>query len=67
MEIILKEEKGRMVLCALNIFVKEIFKERDFPIADLVDTGLQALLELISVFDFFYDPGYDNLIRTNRN
>ncbi len=44
MEIILKEEKGRMVLCALNIFVKEIFKERDFPIADLVDTGLQALL-----------------------
>jgi len=39
----LRQKKGRMVLCALNIFVKEIFEERDFPIADSVDTGLKAL------------------------
>ena len=44
MEIILKEENGRMVLCALNIFVKEIVEEHDFPIADSVSTGLKALL-----------------------
>jgi anti-anti-sigma factor len=40
----LKQKKGRMVLCALNIFVKEIFEERDFPIEDSVHTGLKALL-----------------------
>jgi anti-anti-sigma factor len=39
----LKQKRGKMVLCALNIFVKEIFEERDFPIADSVDTGLKAL------------------------
>ena len=39
----LKQKNGRMVLCALNIFVKEIFEERDFAIADSVSTGLKAL------------------------
>ena len=39
----LKHKKGRMVLCALNIFVKEIFEERDFPIVDTVDSGFKAL------------------------
>ena len=39
----LKQKQGRMVLCALNIFVKEIFEERDFPIADSVSTGLRTL------------------------
>ena len=59
MEIILKEENG--IFCmALNIFVKEIFEKCDFPIVDSVHTGLKALLKLISVFDFFYNPGYDN-------
>ena len=41
MEIILKEENG--IFCiALNIFVKEIIEERDFPIVDSVHTGLKA-------------------------
>jgi len=43
MEIILKEENG--IFCmALNIFVREIFKERDFPVVDLVHIGTKALL-----------------------
>ena len=43
MEIILKEENG-IICIALNIFVGEIFEERDLPVADLVDNGLKALL-----------------------
>ena len=39
----LNQRQGKMVLCALNIFVKEIFEERDFPVVDSVQTGLQAL------------------------
>ena len=39
----LDKRQGKMVLCALNIFVKELFEERDFPVADSVHTGLQAL------------------------
>jgi anti-anti-sigma factor len=39
----LKQKQGKMVLCALNIFVKEIFEERDFPVVDSVNTGLRAL------------------------
>ena len=36
----LEQKKGKMILCALNIFVKEIFEEHDFPIADSVYTGI---------------------------
>jgi len=39
----LKQKQGKMVLCALNIFVKEIFEERDFPVVDSVNIGLRAL------------------------
>ncbi len=39
----LDQRQGKMVLCALNIFVKEIFEERDFPIEDSVYTGLKSL------------------------
>jgi anti-anti-sigma factor len=39
----LKQKQGKMVLCALNIFVIEIFEERDFPVVDSVNTGLRAL------------------------
>jgi anti-anti-sigma factor len=39
----LDQKQGKMVLCALNIFVKEIFEERDFPVVDSVHTGLQRL------------------------
>jgi hypothetical protein len=43
METILKEENG--IFCmALNIFVKEIFEERDFPIVESAHTGMKALL-----------------------
>jgi hypothetical protein len=43
METILKEENG--IFCmALNIFVKEIFEEREFPIVESVHTGMKALL-----------------------
>jgi len=43
METILKKENG--IFCmALDIFFKEIFEERDFPVVDSVHTGLQALL-----------------------
>jgi len=40
----LKQKHGKIVLCSLNIFVKEIFEERGFPIADSVNTGMKALL-----------------------
>ena len=39
----LKQKQGKMVLCALNIFVKETFEERDFPVVDSVNIGLRAL------------------------
>ncbi len=39
----LEQKKGKMVLCALNLFVSEIFEERDFPIVDSVPSGLKAL------------------------
>jgi len=43
METILKKENG--IFCmALDIFFKEIFKERDFPVVDLVHIGTKALL-----------------------
>lgn len=40
----LKQKEGKMMLCSLNIFVKEVFEETNFPIADSVKIGLQAFL-----------------------
>ena len=39
----LRQKEGKMILCALNIFVREVFEETGFPIADSVNMGIQAL------------------------